>query len=156
MPRRFTFRFQQLLDIAFFEEDEVKNRLSAKNAQIAELDDKIQGIINTRENALKQQEIDLQEGNIDKVKLYPNYLMVLQNQQKNVEKERDLQIEQRDKIMSELIEKQRQRKTYEILKEKDLAAFNKENLRQEQKILDEFKNRLGADLGDDYEEDAEY
>lgn len=156
MPRRFTFRFQQLLDIAFFEEDEVKNRLSAKNAQIAELDDKIQGIINTRENALKQQEIDLQEGNIDKVKLYPNYLMVLQNQQKNVEKERDLQIEQRDKIMSELIEKQRQRKTYEILKEKDLAAFNKENLRQEQKILDEFKNRLGADLGDEYEEDAEY
>ena len=155
MPRRFTFRFQQLLDIAFFEEDEVKNRLSAKNAQIAELDAKIQGIINTRENALKQQEIDLQEGNIDKVKLYPNYLMVLQNQQKNVEKERDLQIEQRDKIMSELIEKQRQRKTYEILKEKDLAAFNKENLRQEQKILDEFKNRLGSDLGDEYEEDAE-
>ena len=155
MPRRFTFRFQQLLDIAFFEEDEVKNRLSAKNAQIAELDAKIQGIINTRENALKQQEIDLQEGNIDKVKLYPNYLMVLQNQQKNVEKERDLQIEQRDKIMSELIEKQRQRKTYEILKEKDFAAFNKENLRQEQKILDEFKNRLGSDLGDEYEEDAE-
>ena len=33
----FKFRFQQLLDISLFEEDEIKNRLTAKNAQIAEI-----------------------------------------------------------------------------------------------------------------------
>lgn len=138
MPRGFNFRFQQLLDIASFEEDGIKNRLTAKNLEIAELENKIQKYIDDHDNALKEQEHDLMNGNFEKVQLYPAYLAVLKKSQVFYEKERDRQIKQREKIMEELLEKQRQRKTYEVLKEKDLNSFKKEQLKKEQKILDEF------------------
>ena len=53
----------------------------------------------------------------------------------------ELQQKQRAKIMDELLEKQRNRKTFEKLREADEAKYKKEMLKKQQKQLDEFASR---------------
>ena len=60
--------------------------------------------------------------------------------------EMELQQKQREKIMAELLEKQRNRKTYEKLREADEAKYKKEMLKKEQKQLDEFASRKKSSL----------
>lgn len=55
--------------------------------------------------------------------------------------EMELQQKQRQKILEELQEKQRNRKTFEKLREADEAKYKKEMLKKQQKALDEFGSR---------------
>ena len=60
--------------------------------------------------------------------------------------EMELQQKQREKIMAELLEKQRNRKTYEKLREADEAKYKKQMLKLQQKQLDEFASRKKSSL----------
>ncbi len=135
---KFVFRFQQLLDIALFEENEVKNRLAAKNAQVAEIENKITELSDNYEKAIYERSQEINEGNFDNFHLYGPYLSVISRSKVYYENELRIQVQQRDKIMDEYLEKRRSRKTYETLKERDLASHKKEELKKEQKVLDEF------------------
>jgi flagellar export protein FliJ len=135
---KFSFRFQQLLDIALFEENEVKNRLAAKNAQIAEIENKIAELTKNYDDAIYERAQEINSGNFENFHLYGPYLTVISKSKVYYQNELEVQERQRQKIMSEYIEKQRSRKTYETLKERDLVAHKKEMLRKEQKVLDEF------------------
>jgi flagellar export protein FliJ len=135
---RFIFRFQQLLDIALFEENEVKNRLAAKNAQIAEIENKIAELTKNYDDAIYERAQEINSGNFENFHLYGPYLNVISRSKVYYENELEVQERQREKIMSEFLEKQRSRKTYETLKERDMATHKKEMLKKEQKVLDEF------------------
>ncbi len=66
----FKFRFQQLLDISLFEEDEIKNRLTAKNAQIAEITAKINKYIEDYERNIAERAEEMSKGHFEKFQMY--------------------------------------------------------------------------------------
>ena len=142
----FVFRLNQLLQIAIHEENEVKDRLARKDGQIAELAAKIQKYKDDQDAALIQQHQDLLAGDISKVQMYPAYLNMLKKSEIFYTDEMEIQQKQREKIMAELLEKQRNRKTYEKLREADEAKYKKEMLKKEQKQLDEFASRKKSSL----------
>ena len=137
----FIFRFQQILEICFHEENEVKTRLAKKDGQIAETAAKIKQLKQDYATGLEQQSADLLAGDIIKVQLYPAYLKTLQQSWEFQEEELERLEKQRQKILEELLEKQRNRKTYEKMREKDEIQYKKDILKREQKRLDEFGNR---------------
>ncbi len=137
----FVFRFQQLLQICIHEENEVKNKLAKKDSQIAEANAEIKKLKDDYEAALQSKMLDLQRGDMTKVQMYPAYLARLQKSWEFQEEELERLFKQREKIMEELIEKRKNRNTYEKMREKDQAVFKKEQLKKEQKRLDEFGNR---------------
>ena len=137
----YVFKLNQLLQIAIHEENEVKDRLARKDGQIAELAEKIKKYQDDQESALIQQQQDLLAGDISKVQMYPSYLKALKKSEIFYTDEMELQQKQREKILEELKEKQRNRKTFEKLREADEAKYNKEMLKKQQKQLDEFGSR---------------
>ncbi len=137
----FIFRFQQILQICLHEENEVKMRLAKKDGQIAEVNLRIKKFKDDYNAALEQQTIDLQAGDIMKVQMYPAYLNTLQRSWEFEEEEVERLEKQREKILEELLEKQRNRKTYEKMRENDEMQYKKEMLKREQKKLDEYGNR---------------
>ncbi len=137
----FVFRLNQLLQIALHEENEVKDRLARKDGQIAELAAKIKKYQDDQESALVQQQQDLLAGDLSKVQMYPAYLNALKKSEIFYSDEMELQQKQRQKILEELQEKQRNRKTFEKLREADEAKYKKEMLKKQQKQLDEFGSR---------------
>lgn len=143
----FVFRFQQVLQICIHEEDEVKNRLAHKDGQIAEVNARIQKYKDEYGQALEQKIVDLSAGDMQKVRMYPAYLARLQQSWEYEEEERERLELQRQKILAELMEKRRSRMTYEKMREKDAAQYKKEQLKKEQKRLDEFGNRQKLTLG---------
>ncbi|HEY9069274.1 MAG TPA: flagellar export protein FliJ [Candidatus Ozemobacteraceae bacterium] len=139
----FKFRFQQLLKIAQHEEDAVKARLAVKDGQIAEAEMQIDKYIREYGEALEAKAIDLLAGRMDQVRMYPLFLSRLMNSRSFYEEERDRLREQRAKILLELNEKRRVRKTYERLLERDRKRFVTREQKLEQKRLDDFASRLG-------------
>lgn len=137
----FVFRFQQILQICIHEEDEVKSRLAQKDGQIAEVNARIQKYKNEYDQALEQKIVDLSAGDMQRVQMYPAYLARLQQSWEYEEEELERLEIQRQKILAELMEKRRNRMTYEKMRDKDAAAYKKEQLKKEQKRLDEFGNR---------------
>lgn len=137
----FVFRLNQLLQIALHEENEVKDRLARKDGQIAELEAKIKKYQDDQESALVQQQQDLMAGDLSKVQMYSAYLSALKKSEIFYTDELELQQKQRQKILEELQEKQRNRKTFEKLREADEAKYKREMLKLQQKQLDEFGSR---------------
>lgn len=145
----FVFRFQQILQICIHEENEVKNQLAKKDGQIADTNAQIKKFKDEYSQALEEKIVDLQTGNMMKIQLYPAYLARLQKSWEFSEEELERLIKQREKILQELMEKRRNRKTYEKMRENDELAWRKEQQKREQRNLDEFggrlKNRTGGD-----------
>ncbi len=102
----FIFRFQQILEICFHEENEVKTRLAKKDGQIAETAAKIKQLKQDYATGLEQQSADLLAGDIIKVQMYPAYLKTLQQSWEFQEEELERLEKQRQKILEELLEKQ--------------------------------------------------
>lgn len=148
----FVFRFQQILQICLHEENEVKNRLAQKDGQMAEVRIEIKKFRDEYAQALEQQVIDLQAGDMAKFQMYPAYLARLQRAWEFQEEELERLEKQRQKIVDELMVKRRNRMTYEKMREKDEAVYTREMLKKEQKRLDEYGNRSKKTAGDD--EDA--
>ncbi len=143
----FVFRFQQVLQIRLHEENEVKGRLAKKDGQIAEVNAQIKKFRDEYDSALEQKIVDLTAGNMQKIRMYPAYLARLQNSWEYYEEELERLEKQRQKILEELLEKRRDRMTFEKMREKDEALYKKEMLKKEQKKLDEFGNQQKKRLG---------
>lgn len=145
----FKFRFQQILQICIHEENEVKNQLAKKDGQIAEANAEVKKFKDEYSEALQNKIQDLQRGEMLKLQMYPAYLARLQKSWEFYEEELERLMKQREKIMSELLEKRRNRKTYEKMKEKDELIWQKDQQKREQKNLDEFGNRQKKLHGED-------
>lgn len=137
----FKFRFEQLLILAVHEEKEVSRRLAIKDGQIAEIDLRIGKLRQEYDSALDDKVLDLQRGNMERLRMYPAYLQRLQRQQEFEEEERERLVKQREKILEELTSKRQTRMTYEKVKERDAARFRKEQMRLDQKRMDDFAGR---------------
>ncbi len=143
----FVFRFQQILQICLHEENEVKGRLAIKDGQIAETNAQIKNYKDEYDEGLVSQGLDLQAGDMQKIRMYPAYLARLQKSWEYYEEELERLQAQRQKIVDELMIKRRNRMTYEKIREKDETVYKKEMLKKEQKRLDEYANRLKFKAG---------
>jgi flagellar export protein FliJ len=76
------------------------------------------------------------------MQMYPAYLANIKKLREFQEEELERLIKQRERILQELIEKRKNRRTYEKLKEKDELAWQKQQQKIEQRNLDEFGGRL--------------
>ncbi len=137
----FVFRFQQLLQICIHEENEVKNRLAKKDGQIAELNLEVKKLKDEYQAGLEKKSEDLLSGNMANLQFYPAYFARLRKSWEFHEEELERLHKQRERILEELVEKRKNRNTYEKMKEKDQLKFKKEQQKKEQKRLDEFGSR---------------
>ncbi|AEB75813.1 flagellar export protein FliJ [Clostridium botulinum] len=131
---KFNFRLQSLLDIRCNKEEESK--IAFKEAQSAK-DLTETRLENLKENYDKYSKIDFDCSSIDR-KIRQNYCNVLQF---NIN-ETSIELDKRNEILEgkrqELKQRQMERKTVEILKDKQEAAYIKEQNLIEQKANDEF------------------
>lgn len=143
----FKFRLQQILQICIHEENEVKNLLAKKDGQIAETNSQVKNLKDEHEHALKDKVQDLMDGNMMQIQMYPAYLARLKKNWEFHEEELERLNKQREKILAELMEKRRNRMTYEKMREKDEKVWKKEQQKREQRNLDEFGGRLKRKTG---------
>jgi len=137
----FKYRFLQLLNLAVHDEDQVKNKLAMKDRQIAEADGQIKKMDFEYQCAMDEKAQDLLSGNMEKVKMYSFYLVRLKKQREFLVDEKKHLLAQREKILVELTEKRRMRKTYEKIRERDERSYLKDEQKKEQKKLDDFASR---------------
>ena len=137
----FKFRLQSLLRFAEREEDEVKKRLAIKDGQIAAEEATIRKLQGEIDTAIDGQAQALIAGNIQFVRLYPLYIKRLEKTREFHEDELQRLRQQREKIIAELAEKRRVRRIYEKLRERDEKRYKKNELRRDQKRMDDFAGR---------------
>ncbi|EJO5346023.1 flagellar export protein FliJ [Clostridium botulinum] len=130
----YSFRLQKLLDIR--EKKEEESKMKFKQAQI-EKNDTEEKLYKLKNNYSKYNNINLSDSILEK-KIRHSYLNSLNfciNETKNELQQKLKIVEER---REELKSKQVERKTVEILKEKDKLAFQKEQNMIEQRNNDEF------------------
>lgn len=134
MQGRFQFRLQKVLDIRMKEED--KSKMEFKKAMEEKRNTEIK-LNNLKNSYDKFNKFDEEESIIER-KLKLNYLKCLNSTINSVNEE----LKHKNKFVEEkrivLKEKQVSRKTVEILKQKKLEEFQKEQNSIEQKANDEF------------------
>ncbi len=138
----FRFKFDQLLRLAVHNETEVKTRLAIKEGQIAEIDSMIANLESEYANGVEEKVQDLLAGRMERVRMYAVYFQRLLNTKEFHREERVRLVSQRDKILAELMEKRRVRKTYEKIREREEKKFVKKEQARDQKRMDDFATRL--------------
>lgn|SRR3712207_752174 len=134
MQGRFQFRLQKVLDIRMKEEDQSKMEFKKAMEEKRNTEIKLNNLKNSYD---KFNKFDEEESIIER-KLKLNYLKCLNSTINSVNEE----LKHKNKFVEEkrivLKEKQVSRKTVEILKQKKLEEFQKEQNSIEQKNNDEF------------------
>lgn len=134
MQGRFQFRLQKVLDIRMKEEDQSKMEFKKAMEEKRNTEIKLNNLKNSYDKFNKFNE----EESIIERKLKLNYLKCLNSTINSVNEE----LKHRNKFVEEkrivLKEKQVNRKTVEILKQKKFEEFQKEQNSIEQKANDEF------------------
>lgn len=134
MQGRFQFRLQKVLDIRIKEEDQSKMEFKKAMEEKRNTEIKLNNLKNSYD---KFNKFDEEESIIER-KLKLNYLKCLNSTINSVNEE----LKHKNKFVEEkrivLKEKQVSRKTVEILKQKKLEEFQKEQNSIEQKANDEF------------------
>ena len=130
----FNFKLQKLLDIRISKEDESKRVFKEAQQQKLKTEEKLNDL---KENYNKYNVINKNETLIQQ-KIKKNYLNVINNSINETSKELEKKVFVLEQKREDLKKKQIDRKTVEILKEKKLDSFIKEQNRIEQINNDEF------------------
>lgn len=130
----YKFRLQKLLDIRIDKEEESKRKFQQAQANKEKVESKL---IELRDNYNKYSNINSNDSIIDR-KIKQQYLIALAS---SIDRTA-MELKEKEKIVHtvrlELTEKQIDRKTVEILKEKSLEIYAKEQNLIEQRVNDEF------------------
>lgn len=133
MAQKFKFSLEKLLDIRKEKEEESKRKFTKTQKEKQETEQRLDAL---KENYEKYNGIRPGEDLIYQ-KIKKNYLSALNKGIEQTEKELIAKTKELDIKRKELIEKQIERKTVDILKEKKKVAYYKELDRIEQLQLDE-------------------
>lgn len=130
----YKFRLQKLLDIRIDKEEESKRKFQQAQANKEKVESKL---IELKDNYTKYRNINSNDSIIDR-KIKQQYLIALAS---SIDRTA-MELKEKEKIVHtvrlELTEKQIDRKTVEILKEKSLEIYAKEQNLIEQRVNDEF------------------
>jgi len=136
--RPFQFRLQTKLDLTSREEQQIREELEVRlmrRDQIQRELDEIRCKLNEIEDAMK--ELMMQGFSLDQFMILNNYLPILR--ELLFKKELELKRAETEivKTRYQLLEKMKERKILEKLREKEWANYQLEMNREEQKIIDE-------------------
>jgi flagellar FliJ protein len=133
---KFKFSLEKVLDYRWLKEQEAKREYASAQKALTEQEDIFQQINQEKENLM-----EVRESTINRMQVQQWYLLDL-NQRliatTEAIKEMSRYVEQ---ALSVYIEAQQERKILEKLSEKQLAEYQIEMNREEQKMLDEMANR---------------
>ncbi|WP_027624830.1 flagellar export protein FliJ [Clostridium lundense] len=132
--RGYKFRLQKLLDIRIDKEEEYKRKFQQVQAMKEEVENKL---VRLKDNYDKYNTINSNDSIIDR-KIKHQYLVSLNSSIETTEVELKRKEELVEEVRVDLTQKQVDRKTVEILKEKSLQSFIKEQNLKEQRVNDEF------------------
>lgn len=133
MSGNFKFGLEKLLEIRVEKEEESKRNFTKTQREKQKTEEKLNEL---KENYDKYNRIKKGETLIYQ-KIKKNYLFALDKGINETEKELITKAKELEIRRSDLIKKQIDRKTVDILKERQLIEFNKEEDRKEQLFIDE-------------------
>lgn len=134
MPKAFKFGLEKLLEIREKKEEESKRKFTQSQREAKKTETKLNDLNNSykKYNGINKGETLVYQ------KIKKNYLFALNKGIDETEKELKLRERELDFRREDLKKRQVERKTVDILKEKQLTAYNKEQNRIEQINNDEF------------------
>lgn len=134
MPKGFKFGLEKLLEIREKNEEESKRKFTQSQREARKTEIKLKDLNDSykKYNGINKGETLVYQ------KIKKNYLFALNKGIDETEKELKLRERELDFRREDLKKKQVERKTVDILKEKQLMAYNKEQSRIEQINNDEF------------------
>lgn len=133
MAAKFKFTLEKLLDIRIEKEDESKRKFTKTQNEKTLAEEKLEDLKNSYEkyNGINPGET------LSYQKIKKNYLFALDKGIEQVNKELEVKTKELEIRRTDLVKKQVERKTVDILKENKKIAFYKEQDRLEQITLDE-------------------
>ena len=134
MIKNFKFRLQKVLDIRIRDEEEAKIKFSEIQLRKIKVENKLKTL---KDDYYKYSRQGI-SGTIVNQKITLNYLGALNNTIRDIGLELSEICEELEKLKSDLINKQVERKSLEKLKEQQYDEFLKEEDMKEQKANDEF------------------
>jgi flagellar protein FliJ len=136
---KFKFRFESVLNVKDILEKKIQEEIFLIEREIQEYKDKRQIVINEREKTRRDMtSISLKASNYQSSKIYDSNLeKVIQSLERKI-----VQLyEKKKEKMNELVERKREHKIFEMLKENDNQNFQIEERRNELKELNEIAIR---------------
>ncbi|MBS5951172.1 MAG: flagellar export protein FliJ [Clostridium sp.] len=133
MSANFKFGLEKLLEIRIEKEEESKRNFTKTQREKQKTEEKLNELKGNYDkyNGIKKGETLIYQ------KIKKNYLFALDKGINETEKELITKAKELEIRRSDLIKKQIDRKTVDILKERQLIEFNKEEERKEQLFIDE-------------------
>lgn len=133
MSENFKFGLEKLLEIRIEKEEESKGNFTKTQREKQKTEEKLNELKGNYDkyNGIKKGETLIYQ------KIKKNYLFALDKGINETEKELITKAKELEIRRSDLIKKQIDRKTVDILKERQLMEFNKEEDRKEQLFIDE-------------------
>lgn len=133
MSANFKFGLEKLLEIRVEKEEESKRNFTKTQREKQKTEDKLNELKGNYDkyNGIKKGETLIYQ------KIKKNYLFAIDKGINETEKELITKAKELEIRRSDLIKKQIDRKTVDILKERQLIEFNKEEDRKEQLFIDE-------------------
>ncbi|BDU50479.1 flagellar export protein FliJ [Haliovirga abyssi] len=139
----FKFRFQKALEFKQKEEDIIKDELKQKRYELNILQEKLIEVENEIKIFMKKySEMKQNRINIMMIKNYDSFLLRLKKKKEISEiniKEKEKEIEKSEELY---FEKRKEKKTFEKLKEKYFERYKEEEIKKEQKFIDEISNNM--------------
>lgn len=137
----FDFGLQKVLNVRNIQEDIAQNKFMQARQRKKELENQLDRLNNTKKDTY-----DFIRNNGDSsVEITLQARRFLQLHKKKIEDKKEIILSQKEKVAEEqekMIERQKKRKVLDRLKEKKYKAFQKEYLKNEQKLLDEIGQHL--------------
>ena len=133
MIKKFKFGLEKLLEIRIDKEEESKRKFTKTQREKQETENKLIGL---KENYEKYNGIEKGESVVYQ-KIKRNYLYALDKGISETEKNLEIKNKELEIRREDLIKKQIDRKTVDILKERKYIEYTKEEERKEQILIDE-------------------
>lgn len=135
---RFVFKLQPLLNVKLQMEDNLKNEMGRAVRKLEEQKGILHALEDEREAYAAEFSRKSGQGTtVERLKEYAVYISVLKQKSEYQKESVKLAKENVDKIREQLIDVVKQRETLEKLKEKKYEDFVKEQLKEENKLVDE-------------------
>ncbi|MCX7710687.1 MAG: flagellar export protein FliJ [Clostridia bacterium] len=149
---KFVFKFQPLLDLKTQMEDSLKNELGKAIQKLEQEKEVLRTMETEREECIRQFNEKSSQGIVvERLKEYNLYISHLKERMEKQKENIKAAQKNVDKVREQLIKVVQERKMLDKLKEKKLEEYKKEQLVQEQKVIDEvvsfkYTNRINNEM----------
>ncbi len=134
--KKFKFRLEKLLKIKKQEEKQLQGEFFNLKNELYEIERKIEKKKKEIDNSFLLLKKEKRSG-VDFIEKWQRYISLLKSEKRKLENQKNQKNTEVQEKMNELLEKIKERKSVEILREKKFQAYLKELNKEEQNFIDE-------------------